>query len=100
MDASGRITAAMPLFEVKSWLKGNRMISIPSASHCDPLISAPVDMEKLATASINLSNKLRTSYIEIRSFASAPLIKDSRFSRHSSFVSHYLELDRSPERII
>ena len=97
--AGGEITAAMPLFEVKSWLKGNRMISIPSTGHCDPLISAPEDMEKLATASIDLSNNLGTSYIEIRSSASAPLIRDSRFSQRSCFVSHYLALDRRPEEL-
>jgi len=96
----GEITAAMPLFEVKSWLKGNRLICIPSANQCDPLISSPEDMEKLATAGINLSNDLGTSYIEIRSFASAPLIKDGRFRRDSSFVCHYLLLDKNPEQLI
>ncbi len=97
--AGGEIKAAMPLFQVNSWLKGSRLISIPSANHSDPLISTPEDMEELGTAAINLSNDLGTSYIEIRTFASASLIKNGRFRRYSSFVSHDLPLDASPEQL-
>ena len=31
------IKAAMPIFQVKSWLTGQRLVSIPFASLCDPL---------------------------------------------------------------
>src|SRR5512136_2928209 len=41
------IRAALPVFEVKSWLTGKRMVSIPFATVCDPLISNSNEMEVL-----------------------------------------------------
>jgi len=34
-----QIKSALPIFHVKSWITGNRMVSIPFATFCDPLIS-------------------------------------------------------------
>ena len=34
------IRAALPVFEIRSILTGNRLVSIPFATNCDPLISS------------------------------------------------------------
>jgi hypothetical protein len=93
------IKAALPLFEVKSWLTGNRLVSVPFATLCDPLISTHDDMEELLDAAINLSKELRTTYIEVRTFRSAPLIYNDRLANHNFYKHHYLSLEREPEEL-
>jgi hypothetical protein len=93
------IKAAFPLFEVKSWLTGKRLVSLPFATLCDPLISTHDDMEELLDAAINLSKELRTTYIEVRTFRSAPLIYNDRLANHNFYKHHYLSLEREPEEL-
>lgn len=38
---NGAILAGLPVYDVRSWLLGNRLVSIPFASLCDPLVSDP-----------------------------------------------------------
>ncbi|MBU1713484.1 MAG: GNAT family N-acetyltransferase [Proteobacteria bacterium] len=94
------IKAALPVFEVKSILTGNRLVSIPFATNCDPLISSEEDMRALLDAAINLSIKLRCSNIEIRTLASMPLIQDGRIESLVYNKSHQLSLEASPEELI
>ncbi|MEN6321049.1 MAG: GNAT family N-acetyltransferase [Syntrophaceae bacterium] len=95
--SNNEIRAALPLFEVRSWLTGNRMVSIPYATLCDPLINTNNDMEILLEDVLNLGKKLKTSYIEIRTLHSSSLIQDRRLVCHQFYKHHYLKLDKNPE---
>ena len=94
------IRAALPVFEVKSILTGKRLVSIPFATNCDPLISSNEDMIVLLDAAINLSIKLRCSKVEIRTLASWPLIQDGRIGSVVYNKCHQLSLEAGPEEII
>src|SRR5207248_7891612 len=37
--ATGEMAAGMPVYTVKSWMLGNRVVSLPYATVCDPLIT-------------------------------------------------------------
>jgi len=91
------IRAALPLFEVKSWIAGHRLVSIPFATLSDPLVSSQEDMEELFDAAIHLSKELKTKHIEIRTFRSFSMIKEDRFAIDNSFKHHYLTLKSEPE---
>jgi len=86
------IRAALPLFEVRSWLTGNRMVSIPFATISDPLINTSYEMEKLFEHAIELMNSLEIPSIEIRSLMSSLLINDKRLERLCFFKHHFIEL--------
>jgi serine/alanine adding enzyme len=45
--STGAIEAGLPVYTVKSWLLGNRAVSVPFASFCDPLVSSANDFEQL-----------------------------------------------------
>ena len=94
------IRAALPIYEVKSILTGKRLVSIPFATNCDPLISSDEEMGELLEAAINLSKMLGCSKIEIRTLGSWPLIKDSRIGRVVHNKSHQLSLETAPEELI
>ena len=93
------IKAALPLFEVRSWLTGNRLVSIPFATICDPLITTTDDMSKLFAEALNLSKELKTPSIEIRTFMSAPLIQEEALANNPFYKHHYIQLDKEPEEL-
>ena len=43
----GRIVAGIPFYDVRSFLLGNRTVSVPFATLCDPLVSSPEQLETL-----------------------------------------------------
>jgi len=93
------IQAALPLFEVRSWLIGNRLISIPFATLCDPLISSGEQMDILFNSAVKLSRDLGISRIELRTFMSSPFIGNNSLTRDDYYKHHYIPLDKEPEEL-
>ncbi len=98
-DRSGDILSGIPVYTVKSWLLGNRLVSVPFATLCDPLVSSPDDMSKLSPFLLRRSEADSAASIEVRSLRSEALIQIpgvgvSRFYKH-----HFLRLDRSLEEL-
>jgi hypothetical protein len=98
-DSSDAITAALPVFKVESWLKRDRLVSIPFATICDPLVSTHEEMKVLLTMLADLKNSLGISNVEIRTHASASLLEDAGFSRDMEYKNHFIILDREPEQL-
>jgi hypothetical protein len=92
----GQIKAALPVFEVSSWLIGRRLVSIPFASLCDPLVSSGNELDELFACILELSKKIRAGKIEIRTFHFSSFSGDKRVACDRHFKTHYLEL-QSPE---
>jgi len=93
------IRAALPVFEVKSWITGTRLVSIPYATLSDPLVSSAEDFETLFESVLALSKQVHASYIQIRSHNSQSLIQDSRIASTCVYKHHYLRLSDNPERL-
>lgn len=72
------IKAALPVFEVKSWIFGDRLVSIPYATLCDPLVSGRNEYELLLGAVKDLSRNLKSTYIEIRALNSSGFIDQQK----------------------
>jgi hypothetical protein len=93
LNQDNSIRAALPVFEIKSLFTGNRLVSIPFATNCDPLISSHEDMRELLDAAIDLSNKFKCAKIEIRTLESLPFIEDDRICRVVQNKTHKLSLE-------
>jgi len=93
------IRAGLPIFKVKSWLTGTRLVSIPFATLSDPLISSSDEMEALFEATLIMMKEINSSYIEIRSLMSPFLICDKRLINTRFFKHHFLNLDNELEQI-
>ena len=92
LDQSGKIQAGLPLFHVKSWLTGNRLVSVPYATLFDPLVNNQEDMSELWKAATTLSVKLKTSYLEIRTLSESAYLKGEGLKAQSYYKHHYLPL--------
>jgi len=88
------IRAALPLFEIRSWLTGKRLVSIPFASVCDPLISSEDDFALLFDSALSLSRTLGISRLVIRTYKALPLVQDNRLGHRGVYKLHYLLLEQ------
>jgi hypothetical protein len=93
------IRAALPVFDVKSWLTGSRLVSVPFATLFDPLVSSAEDMALFVDELIRLSGELKCSYVEIRTFQGGRLIKSNQLGESRYFKHHYLTLDSPPDQL-
>jgi hypothetical protein len=91
------IQAALPLFEVRSRLLGDRLISIPHATLCNPLVSTENEMNALLEAGIRLAKELKTPKVEIRTMAANSLIENGSLGINRHYKNHYLLLEKDPE---
>ena len=96
---TGQIRAGMPLYTVRSWLLGNRIVSVPFASSCDPLISAPEEFALLLPAIQDALRGAGGRTIEIRAITTAQHLAASPLAADAIYKHHYLALDRSPEAL-
>lgn len=92
-DSDGNIRAGLPVFHVKSWLTGNRLVGAPFATLFDPLVSNHEEMRLLLEEILKLSHELNCSYVEIRSFHADFLLRDDNLGESRYFKHHYLKLD-------
>lgn len=84
--------------EIRSWLTGHRLVSLPFSDHCDPLVD---DLDNLESICEVLATEGRTqgwTYIELRPQRDA-LPDRSPFGASERFWLHTLDL-RPDERIL
>lgn len=87
-DGGGQIQAGIPIYTVNSWLLGNRIVSVPFATVCDPLVSTKEEFSLLWPAIEDASRKHRSQRIEIRTrrlgkdCIPAPLTANARYKHH------------------
>lgn len=99
VDSAGDIKAALPVYLVDSWLTGRRLVSIPFATLCDPLVTDKDHLEPLFRAAVKLSREISVPRIEIKTLAASHLLDGENFLADRSLKHHYLKLGDDPERI-
>lgn len=93
------IRAGLPVYEVNSWITGKRLVSIPFATLCHPLVSSEEEQKELFDTVIELAKSFKSDYVEIRTMGPLGLIKDDRLSVSTQFQHHYLNLELNPEEL-
>jgi len=87
------LTNAIVFCRIQSFLTGSRLVSVPFADHCQPLVSGPGDLNALLSHLEEILASESCQYFELRGSSSIPdLQKGSRLSRSASFVHHVLDL--------
>lgn len=83
---------------ITSWLTGTRLVSLPFADHCDPLVGNSGDGHQLAEQLIQECKRQHCKYLEFRPLhASADL--GNEFQASESFYFHELDLSPSLEQL-
>lgn len=93
-DNKNIIVGGIPLFLVKSWLTGNRLVSVPFASVCTPLVSNLDDFEILVRFISEKLESYQCSYLEMRIRDSSLLLNSDMFKKICTSKSHVLPLDK------
>ena len=89
---AGSIQAGLPAYQVNSWLLGHRLVSIPFATVCDPLVSTVAEWAALAPALDAERIHTRSRRSEVRATLRAQQVPPT-FERESLFRHHELALD-------
>jgi CelD/BcsL family acetyltransferase involved in cellulose biosynthesis len=94
---SSPLSNGVVLFQIRSWLTGRRMVSVPFSDHCEPLVDDAQD-------AIEISNEFKTAvdsgnwkHIELRPIAESEIF-DGLATSHS-YCLHMLDLTRSADQL-
>ena len=98
--ATRRITSGLPVYTVRSWLLGNRLVSVPFASFCDPLISSARDFELLLPLLLEARQQGGARRLEIRTRRTASMVAHGSLARGAIYKHHILDIDRNPDDLL
>ena len=91
----------IPFCRIKSWLTGERVVSVPFADHCEPLFDRAEDLHAVLASASGDSRGGRKQYTEIRPLSDghSSLAGDTAFGQASTFRLHLLDLSKSQEEL-
>lgn len=95
---SGELQNAFVFCVVRSWLTGNRLVSLPFSDHCTPLVQDSDALGKLLLFVRQLRNEHGWKYVEFRPTGKAPA-PPAQFQGGESFCWHRLNLRPSLDRL-
>lgn len=82
---------AITFCRVKSWLTGNRLVSMPFSDHCDPMFKDVGDAQPMMAAMQNQLREENSRYVELRTADSCAEMTTG-FTEYCTYCFHYLEL--------
>lgn len=88
------LTNGIVFCHIKSWLTGSRLVSVPFADHCDPLVETADDFYSILDWTSRKVKRNDIDYVEIRPLQhpSADLAEHTAFGVEKSFCFHKLDL--------
>jgi hypothetical protein len=89
---SSQLLGGLPVYRVRSWLLGRRLVSIPFATVCDPLVTTLAEWNVLAPELERERDATRSKKLEIRAVLTPGDLPPS-FTSRSLFKHHSLPLD-------
>ena len=94
----GPLTNGIPFCEVRSWITGARLVSLPFSDHCDPLLNGSENLTELVAWVKDESARKRWRYVELRPLQ-CELENDPAIASGQSFWLHTLDLQPPLGRI-
>ena len=85
------LTNGVVFCRVSSWLTGCRMVSLPFADHCEPLVESAADRKEILSSLLCAFKREGWKYVEIRSLSS-DLLSEEGAEKSSSFFLHVINL--------
>jgi CelD/BcsL family acetyltransferase involved in cellulose biosynthesis len=98
-NTSGQIVAGLPVYRVRSWLLGNRIVSVPFASFCNPLVSSDSQLNLLLQEVVEECHRNRSDRIEIRMTEDTRQLSHPPLSRIARYKHHFLPLEIDPDAL-
>jgi hypothetical protein len=96
--AEGKLQNGVVFCEVRSWLTGNRLVSLPFSDHCQPLTNRD-DLLTILRSLNGHRKEAKCKYIELRPALAVDLPEQSGFNVTESFSLHMIDLRPQLEQI-
>lgn len=91
---SGPIKAGSMIYVVRSWLLGNRVVSVPFASRVDPLTSSPADLRAMVEFLERNREESNVRSVQLRLLKVIPEDLPRNVTVTQNLKRHYLLLDK------
>ena len=95
---SDELTSGVVFCEVKSWLTGRRLVSLPFSDHCDPLVESSAEFDDLWLRVRETVDSGKWDYFEVRPFPFEPGALTMLGQSHQYHL-HAIDLQPSIEEI-
>ena len=96
--AGAALTNGVLLFRVSSWLTGRRLVSVPFADHCEPLVEASDDRAAIG-ATLSAAAEKDWDYVELRPLSGGGFPDGPLFREASSYRFHTIDLQPSSDEL-
>jgi CelD/BcsL family acetyltransferase involved in cellulose biosynthesis len=93
-----RLTNALVYCEIKSWLTGRRLVSLPFSDHCAELVGGPEEMDAFLSFMKQSVDERKWKYLEVRPSIWQPG-SETYLSKSNSYYFHRLDLKKSIEEL-
>jgi len=96
-DGDGSLLAALPAYEVRSWILGNRLVSTPYANWCDPLVENDSQLALLLGEARKLGDELGCKRVELRCRRHDQTEFPAGWESDDTWKHHFTDLGPAPE---
>lgn len=86
-----RLRNGIPFCRVRSWLTGDRIVSLPFTDHCEPLVDHFEEGKEILDSLQRTLRSEELKYVELRPRHASPLA-ETTMQRNTSFCFHELNL--------
>ncbi len=94
------LTNGMVFCRINTWLTGSRLVSLPFADHCDPLVDDTGELHSMLDWVTQESVRTKCKYVEVRPLSDhTPPDGESPFRQGDEFRIHLLDLRPSVEKL-
>lgn len=98
-DSNGCIRAGLPAFLINSGIVRGRIVSLPCAHYCNPLVACQDDFDRLIDSIFSLMKKSGIKYFELKTSPDFGL-RNAGLTQAEGYYSNYvIDLDRPLETI-
>jgi CelD/BcsL family acetyltransferase involved in cellulose biosynthesis len=94
----GRLTNGLVFCRVKSWLTGQRLVSLPFSDHCEPLIDGQEELDEMLLHINRCVDQHGWKYVEIRPASCQPS-GSTKLGKGVTYSLHRLDLRPSQQEL-
>lgn len=100
-EPGAALTNGLPVCRVKSWLLGDRLVSLPFSDHCEPLAERPGDVRELLSFLTREVGGGKWNYAEVRPCDWASVLEGNAngFLATRSYLLHKIDLSATLEEL-
>ena len=99
VESKDKIKSGIPMMLIQSRLTGNRLVSLPRTSYCDPLVLRKEEMTGLIYTIQQFASKNKIKCIEIKTRHNRQILEGCDFKCYDYFLNQIIELPEDSQEL-